>query len=263
MKKKFESQVYPKDIIFKCEKKIAYNSLDHLYPRGTSADNSINSRFNSKFYRLYSGFFPLKVLDLGCSGGGFVRECIDDGCFAIGLEGSDYSKKMKRAEWAIIPEFLYTCDITKNFSILDKKKKIIKFHLITTWEVLEHIEENQIDRLIENIKKHLLEEGIFIASVTNLSDQEGSIEYHRLQKNKGWWLRKFREYGFYDMKNFYSFFNTQYIRGKYETDRNFHLILSLNPKKVPHPPQISMFEKITDKLRGGRFYLLLKSSFKE
>ena len=34
---------------------------------------------------------PLRVLDIGCAGGGFVRSLIDDGHFAVGLEGSDLS----------------------------------------------------------------------------------------------------------------------------------------------------------------------------
>lgn len=262
MKKKFESLVYPKDIVFKCDRKIAFESLDHLYPHGTKQDNHKNNRFNSKFYRLYFNFFPLKVLDLGCAGGRFVRECINDGCFALGLEGSDYSQKMNRAEWAVIPESLYTCDITKNFSIYHKsKKQILKFHLITAWEVLEHLDENQIDGLIKNIKKHLLEEGMLIASVTNYPGKVKDRNYHRTQKNKEWWLRKFQEYGFYDMKNYYSFFNTQYIRGKYETNRNFHLILSLNPEKVPPPLKIYMPEKIIDKFKGGKILSIFEKFF--
>ena len=57
------------------------------------------------------------LLDIGCSGGGFVRDLLDDGHIAIGLEGSDYSKKSRRAEWAIIPDFLFTADVTGDVDI--------------------------------------------------------------------------------------------------------------------------------------------------
>jgi len=60
----------------------------------------------------------LKILDMGCSGGGFVRNCLDDGCLAIGLEGSDYSKRHRRAEWRVIPEYLFTCDVTASLKLL-------------------------------------------------------------------------------------------------------------------------------------------------
>ncbi|MBS3070741.1 class I SAM-dependent methyltransferase [Candidatus Pacearchaeota archaeon] len=246
-------EIFPKDIILKCERMIAYDSNDYLYPKGSKHDNSTNWLFNFKLYRLfypkYSGQITgnLKILDLGCAGGGFVRACINDGCFAVGLEGSDYSKKMHRAEWPIIPDSLFTCDITKDFSITKKKpKQIIKFHVITAWEVLEHLEENQIGSLIENIKKHLLEEGLFIASVANYSDMVSDIEFHRTQKPKKWWVKKFAEHGMYNLENFYPYFNGQYIRGPEESEKSFHIIMSLNPKKAPKPIKLSLKEKIVD-----------------
>ena len=48
---------------------VAYTSPDYIMPWGTKRDNSVNPRFNQKLYNLFDGKF-LKVLDLGCSGGG-------------------------------------------------------------------------------------------------------------------------------------------------------------------------------------------------
>jgi len=252
-------KIYPKEIVLKCESKIAYDSWDHIHPKGTKHDNSTNWLFNFKLYRLYYPKYSgqvtklLKVLDLGCAGGGFVRGCMNDGCFAIGLEGSDFSKKMGRAEWPIIPDALHTCDIAKKFELINKKtKQILKFHVITAWEVLEHIEEDQLDTLIENIKKHLLEEGLFMASVSNYSDKIGDIEFHRTQKNKAWWVKKFESHGLYLKKDLYPYFDGQYIRGPTENEKGFHLIMSPNPEKTPKPPKLSFKEKIVDKWKGSR-----------
>src|SRR3954470_23753409 len=99
------------------EREIAYESADHLVPWGTGRGNFTNQRFNDKLYKLWPVGTFLKVMDMGCAGGGFVRNCLDDGCIAVGLEGSDYSKRLRRAEWRIIPEYLFTCDITKDFEI--------------------------------------------------------------------------------------------------------------------------------------------------
>jgi len=41
-------------------------------------------------------------MDIRCSGGGLVLDGILKGHFAIGLEGSDYSKKRQRAEWRLM-----------------------------------------------------------------------------------------------------------------------------------------------------------------
>src|SRR3990167_2627697 len=95
---------------------VALDSPDHLEPWGTKQDNSVNKRFNKKLIKLF-GHTP-NVLDLGCAGGGFVRSIIKQGGLAVGIEGSDYSKKIKRAEWAKIPDNLFTADITKPFKLI-------------------------------------------------------------------------------------------------------------------------------------------------
>jgi 2-polyprenyl-3-methyl-5-hydroxy-6-metoxy-1,4-benzoquinol methylase len=229
---------------------LAYESPDHLNPLGTMKDNSKNWYFNYKFYELYKKISEkqqLKILDLGCSGGGFVKDCIDGGCFAMGLEGSDFSKKMKRAEWRTIPEHLFTADITKEFSIQTKKnKKIIKFHLITCWEVLEHLTETSVNTLIENIKKHLLKEGIFIASIANNSSKQNGVELHQTQRDKKWWVNKFKKAGLKYQENLENYFSGQYIRGGKETKTNFHIIFSLKESKVPLAPTKTLKTKIKD-----------------
>lgn len=248
MEKIEDKKIYSEDIKLECKKKIAYESFDHIYPKGSGTDNSQNWWFNYKLYKLFPKVY-LKVLDLGCAGGGFVRECINDGCFAVGLEGSDYSKRMKRAEWAVIPDFLFTCDITKEFSIkLRKNSSGVKFNIITAWEVLEHIEKKELDQLIKNIRNHLDEGGLFIASVANYSDKIGNIEYHRTQKNKKWWFKQFAKYGMYPRKDLYDYFNKQYIRGDYENDSSFHLIMCLDPKKSPKLPRRSFLQKMKDEI---------------
>ena len=84
------------------QKPVALDSPDHLMPWGTRQDNSTNLQFNLKLAR-WLPLETLSVLDLGCSGGGFVKSVLDMGCLAVGLEGSDYSQVRARTEWATIP----------------------------------------------------------------------------------------------------------------------------------------------------------------
>ena len=132
------------------EHKIAFESPDHIASCGTKRDNSTNRSFILLMNKLLCREFPntqLKFLDLGCAGGQLVRDFKDLGYISIGLEGSDYSLKHKRANWPLLAgKSLFTCDIAKPFEIKLEDKKI-KFHLITAWEVLEHIHTEELDNV--------------------------------------------------------------------------------------------------------------------
>ena len=249
-----------KDIKLKSKLSIAYDSPDHINPLGTKQDNSRNFYFNRKAYILYKDTYEnsqLKVLDLGCSGGGFVRDCINDGCFAMGLDGSDYSKKMKRAEWGIIPEFLRTSDITKDFSILHKGD-LLKFDLITAWEVLEHLKQKDIKELIKNVKKHLSSKGIFVGSVSNMSSKCNGVELHQTQKDKEWWISKFEKEGLVFREDLIDFFNGKYIRGRKQTAEHFHIILSFPDNNSLNKDVGGIKNKLFERWAGSKFQKFIK-----
>lgn len=89
---------------------VALSSPDHLHPHGTMRDNSYSWEFNRRLADIVPPV--LSVLDLGCSGGAMVHTLLREGHFAIGIEGSDRSRLAGRAEWAEIPDHLFTADIT-------------------------------------------------------------------------------------------------------------------------------------------------------
>lgn len=237
-------------LTLECKKPIADDSPDHIQPYGTK-NNSRNIRFNRKLDKLYKK--PISILDLGCAGGAFVKDCIDEGDMAIGLEGSDYSKKNKKAEWTTIPDSLFTCDITKNFNVYEGKKRF-RFNVITAWEVMEHIKEEDLDALIKNIVNHMADDCLVIMSIANFSDIQNGIELHQTQKPKDWWIDKFSRYGLVYRPEYLAYFNTQYIRGKYEFENNFHLILSKRDSVTPIPPRLSIIDKVIDRWKGSVIY---------
>ena len=196
------------------DKSVASESHDHQWPRGTIADNSINPRFNLKLYDHFLNRNDLRVLDLGCSGGGFVRSFLEDGYTAIGLEGSDASKKIRSAEWDTCPHHLFTCDIAAPFLIRDISGKKMTFHCLTSWEVLEHIPEDKIDVLLENIKNHLADDGIFVGSIDMAPDGNpitGAV-YHVTLQLESWWLERFARAGLIPVLN-HRFATQDYVRG--------------------------------------------------
>ena len=168
---------------------IAYESYDHIEPKGTMADNTHHKPFVERVNEMADGN-KIKYADLGCSGGGLVKDFIDDGHQAIGIEGSDYSQKNKRAEWATIPDNLFTADITKPFFITDESNSTGLCDIVTAWDVLEHIHENDLGVLITNIRNSLKTNGLFVASVATFED----FPHHVTLKEKDWWISLFKRY---------------------------------------------------------------------
>lgn len=172
---------------------IAYESFDHIEPKGTAADNTHCMAFVTRVEELSNGR-KIKFADLGCSGGGLVKDFIDNGHEAIGIEGSDYSLRNKRAEWATIPDHLTTADITKPFFIVSDGVTG-QCDIITAWDVLEHISENDLGVLIGNIRNNLKTGGLFVASVATFEDHP----HHVTLKEKDWWLNLFKKYKLIDV----------------------------------------------------------------
>src|SRR3954470_10044496 len=149
---------------------VAFESPDHVAPYGTKYNNSTNRKFVlllNKIVRQQNRQGPPSFMDLGCSGGQLVKDFKDLRWVAVGLEGSDYSLKTRRANWRdLAGKNLFTCDITKPFEI-KLEERDLKFDLITAWEVMEHIHPDDLDQLFGNIRAHLKEGGYFIASTAS------------------------------------------------------------------------------------------------
>ena len=175
--------------------RVAFESPDHTVPFGTALNNSTNKKFvlhMDEYMRreLKAGANTLNFMDLGCSGGQLVADFLGIKWRAVGLEGSDFSLKFKRANWATLANInLFTCDITKPYQVtLDGRPA--QFHLITAWEVMEHIATPDLDIVFTQIRKHLAAGGYFIASTTETSDIQEGLELHQTQ----WTNAQWREY---------------------------------------------------------------------
>jgi hypothetical protein len=252
-----------KGIRVEAKREVAHSSPDHNVPWGTRRDNSRNWRFNQKLNKLYEGKKgPLAVLDLGCSGGGFVKDCLDDGGLAVGLEGSDFSKKRRRAEWRTIPEYLFTADITAPFQVygeFEKGASPLKFDVVTSWEVIEHISEADLKQVSENVAGHLGPGGIWIMSVSPNIEIIDGIHLHQTVQPQEWWLQKFRALGWVNLDSYLNFFNTQFVRGpKYGAPGSFHLILTRDVTQIPAVPHERLVVRIYDKWLGSPVQRLLK-----
>lgn len=196
------------------DRPVAAASADHRWPRGSLYNNSTNRRFNLKLYDYFQRKSDLRVLDIGCAGGGFVRSILEDGYEAIGIEGSDVSQRLRSGEWDTIPHHLFTADAITPFSFTDREMVPLRFDCITAWEVLEHIPEDRIAGFLSNVVSNLLPDGIFVASVAVFPDGDpvtGAI-YHLTVRDQPWWLARFHEAGLVPSDS-HLFETRDYVRG--------------------------------------------------
>ena len=192
---------------------VAYDSPDHTTPRGTINDNSFNRVFNDKLVAAMGD--GIRVLDIGCSGGGFVKSLVDAGVEAYGIEGSDHSRRTKRAEWATIPERLFTADITRPFLLVglaDDEPR--QFDVITAWEVLEHIAEPDLAGVFANIRAHLRPTGRLIVSISPNDDIFEGVNLHQTVRPFEWWVATIHSFGWNHMPRMVQWFSPDWVRGR-------------------------------------------------
>lgn len=190
---------------------VATQSVDHLHPRGTKNDNSTNAEFNHRLFALYPRGLP-SVLDLGCSGGGFVQSILEMGGEAVGIEGSDYSKRVGRAAWAAIPANLFTADIGRPFLVF-ANDVIASFDVVTMWEVLEHLSVEELETLIVNVHAHTTHGACFIVSVNTSQDHFEGFDYHATVRDSDWWEEFFVARGFAHRHDLCEHFAPHWVRG--------------------------------------------------
>jgi len=178
------------------ERQVALDSPDFLVQQeknlkskfSAAEDNSTNKTFieeickfiaDSRSSNLYD--LKLNVLDLGCGGGqliaDFSQEIFIDKC--IGLDG--IAGTLNRPNWTKYKNNLLNVDLSKDFSIVDEKGELIKFDLITSWEMIEHLHEKDLDTFFVNMHKHLKDDGIFVGSIAlfpDVRDEYGFYEGH-------------------------------------------------------------------------------------
>jgi len=189
---------------------IAINSPDHLHPLGTKNDSSVNQNFNNTLIALFQD--KIAVLDLGCAGGGMVETFIRQGHTAVGLEGSDYSQKIKRASWATIPNNLFTCDVVYPFTLTTDGDNPYQFDAVTAWEFFEHIAEADLEGVVDNIKRHLKAGGYLICSISSFNCMRQGVVYHQTLQKRPWWVNYFETRGFKRRTDLESRFSQNWVR---------------------------------------------------
>jgi len=202
---------------FKCvtDYPVAYDSPDHIHPVGTVLDHTRHPRF----IRACEDFFaasgkPLSFLDLGCSAGGMVLDAVLRGHVGVGLEGSDISRLQQRAEWRLLRDTLFTCDVTRPFALGRGEIETFKFDVISAWEVLEHLTAEGVEGLFANLARHTRPGSIFACSISQVDGgfTEDGTPLHQTLEPLPWWQERAAKHGF-DVLDSDAFLPLDFARG--------------------------------------------------
>ena len=212
------------DIRLVSEHHLALDSNDYLYPESTTEGCMRHPRLCQKAETLFG--HNINFLDVGCGGAALVFDFAVRGHLGIGLDGSDQCRKNGTGYWPLLPKNLFTCDITKPFVLTNNIDNVAKFHLITMWEVLEHIAEQNLNAVLQNIKKHLAQDGFFIGSISRLEyfNPTTGIIYHQTVREPEFWSAKFAENGLVFLKE-HPFDFLDFYRGigpAYQDEHNYY-----------------------------------------
>ena len=208
---------------------IAESSNDHISPDSTTEGISRPTFFVQNCISVLGQ--GIKCLDLGAGAAGLVFEYAMNQVLAIGIDGSDFCRVNRIGYWPLLPNNLFTCDITKPFSFLSRDTQTqIYFDVITMWEVLEHIAESDLPDLFNNISHHLCKHGYFIGSISLVEylDCDGN-PYHVTLKPRDWWKAKFIESGLV-LLDTHPFNEKFFCRGNGPRFQDFHNY-ALNPNE--------------------------------
>lgn len=183
---------------------------------GVRLDYSRNKEFNKKLYgidspllhspSLYKREIQPHIIDIGCGGGQFILDCVNDGCLAIGLDGYEIYKKYELAAWPLIPDNLFEVDVSEPFYISYGEYSFMA-DIITSWEFMEHLYEEDLDGVLSNIKLHLKNKGFYICGIST-RDEYG----HFLLRNYEWWIEKFNSVGLFQQTDLVQYFGNDWVR---------------------------------------------------
>jgi SAM-dependent methyltransferase len=198
------------------EHPVAIESPDHLCPHGCIRDNYPSVGLIGEVTE-YFDRNRIVMIDLGCAGGQFVVDFIKQGDIGIGLEGSSHALHGEgKSNWKKYHnKNLFFCDISKDFQLFLNEEPL-KADFIHSEEVFEHISEDNLDILFDNIKKHLKPSGICAFGISLVPDiqvrdlegnevnppyneNDSNLKFYKLHQSvfpATWWKEKIEKNGF-------------------------------------------------------------------
>jgi hypothetical protein len=100
-------------------------------------------------------------------------------------------------------ENLFTCDISKPFTLTQDGSAPFMFDVISAWEVLEHLTKEGVNGLFDNLSKHTHAGSILACSISQVQGgfTADGFPLHQIIEPLPWWVEVAGRHGFELMKN--------------------------------------------------------------
>jgi len=146
--------------------------------------NRLGSYFQRTAKHIVNKFSPASALDVGCAKGFLVKALVDLGVNASGIDPSNYAIS------AVLPDIKER--IKQGIAqALPYEENL--FDIVTCFDVLEHIHENEVPQVLSEMFR-VTKQWLIIRVVTKqLPNDVGSN--HATIHNKEWWNEKIKEAG--------------------------------------------------------------------
>lgn len=197
----FDDFVFGKDVFLETKYPLALDSKDdwspeeyeHVFgrfPLSIVADFWDGSDMARDLLKMFPG--KDKLLDLGTATGSVPLSMRKVGMKALGLEGQPckdlvipvrFFKDPDLYAWTVSPEIVDTCDVTYPFKIVDNARDVVKFDYIISTDCFEHLREERLLTLLDNIYNHLKDDGYGIFDIALFAFHK----MHQTVKERQWW----------------------------------------------------------------------------
>jgi 2-polyprenyl-3-methyl-5-hydroxy-6-metoxy-1,4-benzoquinol methylase len=133
-------------------------------------------------------FKPETVIEVGCGMGHRVFACHTMGMKAQGFDISEYAIKNTPYKNLLDQGMLHIADITTDFDVRTP------FDLVICYDILEHLEYEELEKALENIWR--LGKKDFVFSIPFLGDPNLENDpTHKIKETREWWIDKLMNHG--------------------------------------------------------------------
>jgi 2-polyprenyl-3-methyl-5-hydroxy-6-metoxy-1,4-benzoquinol methylase len=171
------SQIYDRDYFENGVATKKSNYIDYSWAR-------LGSYFQQTAKHIVDKFAPSSSLDVGCAKGFLVKALADLGIDAYGIDPSEYALSEVDSDY---------CDkvrigIAQSLPFPDNN-----FDVVTCFDVLEHIPENEIPKVLSELFR-VSKQWVILRVVTKELPDDVDAS-HATIHDKDWWVEKIKEAG--------------------------------------------------------------------
>jgi hypothetical protein len=114
----------------------------------------------------------------------------------------------------------------------------LQFNVITAWEFFEHITEDGIAGVVENLRRHLAPHGVVMASIATYPDIVNGVVLHQTIHMKPWWVQTFERLGLHHQPDVEKYFGFDMLNGLPINDVSFTIALSRVGDALDDPDRV-------------------------